>query len=55
MVAGYVVGANWHEDGWDGIESEGICVLARQMGFTCWGMPKAVVLHEPPPQSGKSR
>ena len=47
--AGYVVGAGHESDGWDGVESEGLCWLAHQMGFSCWGMPHTVVLHDQPP------
>lgn len=36
----YVIGADWDlMEGWDGIETEGICYVARTAGYKCWGMP----------------
>ncbi|KAL3902103.1 MAG: hypothetical protein SGCHY_000052 [Lobulomycetales sp.] len=37
----YAVGAqDWDmKEGYDGIDTEGICFLARTVGFKCWGMP----------------
>lgn len=35
---GFIVGTTWAREGWDGIESEGICYLARFMGAGCFGM-----------------
>ena len=49
FTVGNLVGASWDADGWDGLESEGLCWLARQAGFMCWGMPHTVVLHDEPP------
>ncbi|KAK9786285.1 hypothetical protein WJX73_002332 [Symbiochloris irregularis] len=49
FTPGYVVGADWEREGWDGVESEGICILARMMGFKCHGMPQTIVWHESPP------
>ncbi|KAJ3047375.1 hypothetical protein HK097_011583 [Rhizophlyctis rosea] len=42
----YVVGTEWDMvDGWDGIETEGLCFLARSIGRKCWGMPNLYVNH----------
>jgi hypothetical protein len=40
----YVVGTqDWEMiEGYDGIETEGMCYIARAMGYTCWGMPHLV-------------
>lgn len=35
---GYMVGMDWGDEGWDGIESEGLCLQARTMGCSCYGM-----------------
>lgn len=35
---GYMVGMDWGDEGWDGIESEGLCLQARTMGSACYGM-----------------
>ena len=35
---GYLVGLDWRDEGWDGIESEGLCVLARMVGVGCYGL-----------------
>ena len=55
LPAGYLVGTDWDAMGWDGIESEGICIMARHMGFKCHGMPHEIVYHEPPPQPKAAR
>jgi len=34
----FAVGATWQREGWDGIESEGICFLARPLGKGCFVM-----------------
>lgn len=42
----YIVGTTWDRDeGYDGIETEGICYLAKPLGYTCWGMPNIVAVH----------
>jgi hypothetical protein len=38
FATGYVVGTSWAGEGWDAIESEGLCVLARPLGADCYGM-----------------
>lgn len=41
-----VVGTAWERDeGFDGIETEGVCYLARTMGYRCHGMPNLVAQH----------
>ena len=35
---GYMVGLDWGDEGWDAIESEGLCVLARMVGVGCYGL-----------------
>lgn len=43
----YVVGTTWdREEGYDGIETEGLCYVAKTMGYTCWGMPNLVAQHD---------
>ena len=34
----YIVGTTWEREGWDGIETEGICTQARGLGAGCYGM-----------------
>ncbi|KAL6454140.1 mnn9 Mannan polymerase complex subunit mnn9 [Candida maltosa Xu316] len=41
-----IVGTTWDRvEGYDGIETEGICYLAKPLGFSCWGMPNVVGHH----------
>lgn len=41
-----IVGTTWdRSEGYDGIETEGICYLAKPLGFSCWGMPNVVAHH----------
>lgn len=36
----YVIGTDWNRiEGWDGIETEGLCYVAKASGYKCWGMP----------------
>jgi len=42
----YIVGTEWEHFGYDGIETEGLCYLARSIGATCWGMPHVEVEHD---------
>ena len=40
-----IVGTTWdRQEGYDGIETEGVCYLAKPLGFSCWGMPNVVAL-----------
>lgn len=42
----YVVGTDWERaEGYDGIETEGICYVAKAAGYKCWGMPFEEVFH----------
>jgi hypothetical protein len=41
------VGRGWGHEGWDGIETEGLCVVAKASGFKCWAMPYQTVYHSP--------
>lgn len=42
----YVVGTTWKRyEGYDGIETEGLCYVARASGYLCWGMPNLVAQH----------
>lgn len=42
----YIIGTNWERyEGWDGIETEGLCYIARNLGYLCWGMPNLVAQH----------
>jgi hypothetical protein len=42
----YIVGGDWEYEGYDAIETEGICYLAQHLCYKCWGMPKAIVIHD---------
>ena len=42
----YIVGTDWdRREGWDGIETEGLCFIAKAMGYKCWAMPFEVIWH----------
>ncbi|KAK6204423.1 Anp1-domain-containing protein [Scheffersomyces amazonensis] len=42
----YIVGTTWDRtEGYDGIETEGLCYLAKPLGFRCWGFPNIVAYH----------
>ncbi|KAF4320482.1 hypothetical protein JM18_005011 [Phytophthora kernoviae] len=45
--AHYVIGSEWGAEGYDGIETEGLCYNAHFLGFKCWGMPKETIYHSP--------
>lgn len=46
FTTSYVVGTEWtRHEGYDGIETEGLCYVARPMGFKCWGFPNLVAHH----------
>ncbi len=42
----YIVGAGWNYEGYDAIETEGLCYLAKRLCYTCWGMPHDIVVHD---------
>ena len=41
----HVVGTDWSGEGWDAVETAGLCVVARFVGHDCYGMPGFVALH----------
>lgn len=42
----YIIGADWDRlEGWDGIETEGLCYIAKAVGYECWAMPNDFVDH----------
>lgn len=42
----YPVGTSWERtEGWDGIETEGLCFQANSIGYKCWGFPNIVGYH----------
>ncbi|KAF9949344.1 hypothetical protein BGZ72_008857 [Mortierella alpina] len=40
-----VIGTGWNHEGYDGIETEGLCYVAKFLGYKCWGMPHTVAEH----------
>lgn len=42
----YLIGTTWNRfEGYDGIETEGLCYSARTLGYSCWGYPNIVAEH----------
>jgi len=41
----YIIGTKWSREGYDGIETEGLCFQAKTIGYSCWGMPNYVAYH----------
>lgn len=42
----YAIGSEWERsEGWDGIETEGLCYVANVLGYKCWGFPNMVAYH----------
>ncbi|GMF14078.1 unnamed protein product [Phytophthora lilii] len=41
----YIIGSEWDEEGYDGIETEGLCYTAHFLGFKCWGLPNDAIFH----------
>ncbi|KAL4138214.1 hypothetical protein PRIC2_001721 [Phytophthora ramorum] len=41
----HVIGSEWEREGYDGIETEGLCYIAHFLGFKCWGMPNDLIYH----------
>jgi hypothetical protein len=39
--AHYIIGSEWDEEGYDGIETEGLCYSAHFLGFKCWTTPSS--------------
>lgn len=42
----FSVGTSWGAEGGDGIESEGLCYVARAMGRSCWLATRVVTHHQ---------
>ena len=42
----HVIGSQWDCEGFDGIETEGLCYMAEPLGYTCWAILDATVVHE---------
>jgi mannan polymerase complexes MNN9 subunit len=45
FTTSYVVGSEWEHEGYDGIESEGLCYTARFLGYQCWGIADEFTVH----------
>lgn len=41
-----VIGTTWKRQGWDGIETEGLCFVAGVGGWKCWGAPNWIIRHK---------
>lgn len=42
----YIVGTDWdRREGWDAIETEGLCYIAKAMNYKCMAMPNLVARH----------
>lgn len=42
----YVIGTTWQRfEGYDGIETEGVCYMARSLGYKCWAYVNQVAVH----------
>lgn len=42
----YLIGTKWErKEGYDGIETEGLCYQAKTIGYSCWGFPNLVGYH----------
>ncbi|KAF4137011.1 Anp1 [Phytophthora infestans] len=41
----HLIGSEWASEGYDGIETEGLCYVAHFLGFKCWGMPNDLIYH----------
>lgn len=43
----YIIGTTWDRvEGYDGIETEGLCYVAKLLGYECWGMPNVIAHHD---------
>lgn len=44
----YIIGTTWDRlEGYDGIETEGLCYVAKSLGYECYGMPNMIAEHSP--------
>jgi mannan polymerase complexes MNN9 subunit len=41
----YIIGQEWGREGYDGIETEGLCHNARFLGYKCWGIANEFTVH----------
>ena len=41
-----IVGSEWERQGYLGLETEGICWVAKFLGYKCWGMPQSTIMHD---------
>lgn len=42
----YIIGTTWERlEGYDGIETEGLCYVAKVLGYKCYGMPNLIAYH----------
>jgi len=42
----YLIGSKWgRKEGFDGIETEGLCYVAKTIGYSCWGFPNLIGVH----------
>ena len=42
----YIIGTTWQrQEGYDGVETEGLCYLAKPLGYSCWGLPNIIAHH----------
>ncbi|GMF47502.1 unnamed protein product [Phytophthora fragariaefolia] len=41
----HLIGSEWGNEGYDGIETEGLCYVAHFLGLKCWGMPNTLIYH----------
>jgi len=39
------IGNDWEYEGYDGIETEGLCYTAKFLGYKCWGLTKEKIFH----------
>lgn len=43
----YLIGSDWdHSEGYDGVETEGLCYQAKTLGYKCYGVPNVICRHE---------
>ncbi|KAF0694536.1 Aste57867_14618 [Aphanomyces stellatus] len=41
----YIIGSEWKHEGYDGIETEGVCYVAGMLGYKCYAMPQDIIYH----------
>jgi hypothetical protein len=46
FAVNYPIGATWQKDGYDGVESEGLCYVAKALGRSCWLATRVVTYHQ---------